>query len=74
MEIIAQINQEQENKINLIKEKTQQTLNEILNNAIKSYYEKIINTPKNNLEKFREIGFIGCIEGEENLAANSIRI
>jgi hypothetical protein len=71
MEIIAQINEDQAKKINFIQEKTQQNLDEILKNALESYYEKIVNTPKNNLEKFREIGFIGCIEAEENLAANS---
>jgi hypothetical protein len=33
--------------------------------------EKSLDQPKTHLEKFSEIGFIGCIDAESNLAENT---
>lgn len=76
METTPKLNDEQTKKIALIQEKTQQTSDQIIADALDFYYQKLcneneVNQPKNNLEKFSEIGFIGCIDAEPDLAENS---
>ncbi len=73
MEIKTKINQEQANKIALIQEKTKETPEQVLLSALELYYKNIsekqlLDKAKNNLEKFNEIGLIGCIEAEFDLA------
>ncbi|MGK7957742.1 MAG: hypothetical protein AB4063_21195 [Crocosphaera sp.] len=73
MEIKTKINQEQAKKIALIQEKTQETPEQVLLSALELYYKNIsekqlLDKMKNNLEKFNEIGFIGCIDAEFDLA------
>jgi hypothetical protein len=70
MEIATQINEEQAQKLAFIQEKTQQNLDEILRSALDFYYQQVLNTSKNHLEKFSQLGFIGCIEAKPNLAEN----
>lgn len=76
METTPKFNNEQTKKIAFIQEKTQQTSDQIIADALDFYYQKLcneneVNQPKNNLEKFSEIGFIGCIDAEPDLAENS---
>lgn len=70
------LNQDQAKKISLIQEKTQQQPEEIIRDALELYYKQLckkesLSKPKNNLEKFIEIGFVGCIDAEPDLAENT---
>lgn len=70
MEITTQLTQEQAEKLAFIQEKTKQNTGEILLSALEYYYQQLLNTSENHLEKFSELDFIGCIEAEPNLAEN----
>lgn len=70
MEIATKINEEQAQKLAFIQEKTKQNIDEVLVSALESYYQQVLNIPENHLEKFSQLGFIGCIEAEPNLAEN----
>ena len=65
----TQLTQKQAEKLALIQNQTQQSLEQILDSALDSYYQQFMqNYNKNNhLEKFNQIGFVGCIEAEPNL-------
>lgn len=71
MQISTQLTEKQVQKLALIQEKTQQNPEEILESALEYYYQQILNSSNNNFDKFTQIGFIGCIEAEPNLAENS---
>ncbi|NEP79203.1 MAG: hypothetical protein F6K39_14160 [Okeania sp. SIO3B3] len=70
MKIATQLTQEQAQKLAFIQEKTKQSTDEILLSALEYYYQKLLNTSENHLEKFSKLDFIGCIEAEPNLAEN----
>ncbi|MDY6804877.1 MAG: hypothetical protein SXA11_13860 [Cyanobacteriota bacterium] len=70
MEIATKIDEEQAQKLAFIQEKTQQNLDDILRVALEDYYEKVLNNSSDRLEKFSQIGFVGCIEAEADLAEN----
>ena len=67
----TQLTQKQSEKLTLIQNQTQQSLEQILDSALDSYYQQIMQTSNNHLEKFTQIGFVGCIEAEPNLAEDS---
>ncbi|NER06242.1 MAG: hypothetical protein F6K17_28510 [Okeania sp. SIO3C4] len=70
MEIAPKIDEEQAQKLALIQEKTQQNIDEIFRYALEDYYEKVLKDSSNHLQKFSQLGFIGCIEAEPDLAEN----
>jgi hypothetical protein len=71
MEIATQLTEEQAQKLAIIQEKTKQNLEQILASALEYYYQQVLSVADNHLEKFNQLGFIGCIEAEPNLAENS---
>jgi hypothetical protein len=71
MEIATQLTEEQAQKLAIIQEKTKQNLEQILASALEYYYQQVLSVSDNHLEKFSQLGFIGCIEAEPNLAENS---
>lgn len=70
MKIATKLSQEQAQKLTFIQEKTKQSTDEILLSALEYYYQQLLNTSENHLEKFSQLDFIGCIEAEPNLAEN----
>ncbi len=70
MEIATNIDEKQAQKLAFIQEKTQQNIDEIIRDALEDYYEKVFKDSRNHLEKFNQLGFIGCIEAEPDLAEN----
>ncbi|NEP79677.1 MAG: hypothetical protein F6K17_42255 [Okeania sp. SIO3C4] len=70
MEIATKINELQAQKLAFIQEKTQQNTDKIIRDALENYYEKVLKGSRNHLEKFNQLGFIGCIEAEPDLAEN----
>ncbi|WP_354636355.1 hypothetical protein [Planktothricoides raciborskii] len=64
----TQLTQKQAEKLALIQNQTKQSLEQILDSALDSYYQQVMQTSHNHLEKFTKIGFVGCIEAEPNLA------
>jgi hypothetical protein len=67
----TQLTEKQAEKLALIQNQTKQSLEQILDSALDSYYQQVMQTPHNHLEKFTQIGFVGCIEAEPNLAEDS---
>ncbi len=61
----------QTEKLALIQDQTKQSPEQILDSALDYYYQQVVNASDNHLEKFTQIGFIGCIEAEPNLAEDS---
>ncbi|MBD2543277.1 hypothetical protein H6G72_05300 [Planktothricoides sp. FACHB-1370] len=70
MEMTTQLTQKQAEKLALIQNQTKQSLEQILDSALDSYYQQVMQS-NNHLEKFTKIGFVGCIEAEPNLAEDS---
>ena len=70
MKIATNIDEKQAQKLAFIQEKTQQNIDEIIRDALEDYYEKVFKDSRNHLEKFNQLGFIGCIEAEPDLAEN----
>jgi hypothetical protein len=68
MEITAQVNEEDVNKIAFIQEKTQQDISEILKLAIDLYYERLQEHLKTPLQILEESGFIDCCSVESDLS------
>lgn len=69
----TQLTQKQAEKLALIQNQTKQSLEQILDSALDSYYQEVMQIyhKNNHLEKFTKIGFVGCIEAEPNLAEDS---
>ncbi|NEO51624.1 MAG: hypothetical protein F6K54_00025 [Okeania sp. SIO3B5] len=70
MEIAPKIDEEQAQKMAFIQEKTQQNIYKIVRYALEDYYEKVLKNSSKHLQKFSQLGFIGCIEAEPDLAKN----
>jgi len=70
MKISTKLTHKQTQKLAFIQEKTKKSTNEILLSALEYYYQQLLNTSENHLEKFSTLDFIGCIESEPNLAEN----
>lgn len=67
---MTQLTDKQAEKLALIQDKTQQSPEQILDLALESYYQQVLASDPHHLEKFTQMGFIGCIEAEPNLAEN----
>ncbi len=71
MEIATRITEEQAKKLAFIQDRTEQSLDEVLASAIDRYYEQVSLPKRDRLEKLSQLGFIGCIEADPDLAENS---
>ncbi|WP_199248885.1 hypothetical protein [[Phormidium] sp. ETS-05] len=71
MEITTQLTAKQAEKLALIQAQTNKSPDQILDSALDYYYQQVVNAPDNHLDRFSQIGLIGCIEAEPNLAADS---
>lgn len=71
MEIATELTEQQKQKIAFIQQETRQNLDQILESALDIYYKQVLSASNNHLQKFSEIGFIGCIEAEPDLAERS---
>jgi predicted metal-dependent hydrolase len=70
-QINTQIDSATTNKIIYIQQQTNQTLSEILQNAIDTYYQKLKHEQrKRPFEILEESGFIGCCSVESDLSTN----
>lgn len=70
MEIITNITKITADKLVYIQTQTQEEINQILELAIDSYYQKIKGKQKTSLELLEESGLIGCISAESDLSTN----
>ena len=75
MDITIHLEDEQAHKLEYIQQQTNQdavtVLNRTLTEAIDAYYQQIRSPNLNPLAQLRQSKFIGCFNGEPNLAANS---
>lgn len=69
MQINIELNPEYESKLAYVQQKTeQQDIKAVIEAAIDVYYRQLEAPHKTALEIFRESGFIGCIQANENLS------
>jgi predicted metal-dependent hydrolase len=70
-QITTQIDPETTDKLTYIQQQTNQTLADILRDAIDSYYQKLKHQQKKTpFEILEESGFIGCCSVESDLSTN----
>ncbi|MFM7602580.1 MAG: CopG family transcriptional regulator [Pseudanabaena sp.] len=70
-QINTQIDPATTDKLTYIQQQTNQTLSDILRDAIDSYYQKLKHQKqKTSFEILEESGFIGCCSVESDLSAN----
>jgi len=70
-QINTQIDPATTDKLTYIQQQTNQTLSDILRDAIDSYYQKLKHQhPKTPFEILEESGFIGCCSVESDLSMN----
>jgi hypothetical protein len=71
MQLNIELNQEYESKLVYVQQRTaQKDIKATIEAAIDSYYSQLEPTQKTALELFRDSGFIGCAQGDENLSTN----
>ncbi|MFN7716693.1 MAG: CopG family transcriptional regulator [Pseudanabaenaceae cyanobacterium] len=70
-QINTEIDSATTDKLTYIQQQTNQTLSDILRDAIDSYYQKLKHQhKKTSFEIFEESGFIGCCSVESDLSIN----
>lgn len=70
LKIKTKLTKQTADKLAYIQTKTQEEINQILELAIDSYYQKIKGKQKTSLELLEESGLIGCISAEPDLSTN----
>jgi hypothetical protein len=71
MQLNIELNQEYESKLVYVQQRTaQKDIKATIEAAIDSYYSQLEPIQKTALELFRDSGFIGCAQGDENLSTN----
>lgn len=71
MQINIELNNEYETKLAYVQQKTEQTdVKAVIEAAIDAYYHQLEPPRKTALELFRESGFIGSIQADENLSTD----
>ena len=71
MQIHIELNEEYESKLGYVQQKTdQKDVKAVIEAAIDAYYHQLELSQKTAFDIFRESGFIGCIQADENLSAD----
>jgi len=68
MRINARLDEEQTRKLNFLKEATHASVSEVIKHAVDQYYADFRKTEIQARDVLRHTGFIGCAEGQPDLA------
>ena len=69
MNVTAQFDGEQADKLAYIQSQTNEEVGEILNRAIDLYYRQLQPPTKSPLDIFEDVGLVGCIDADPNLSS-----
>jgi len=71
MHINLELNEEYESKLVYVQQKTnQQDVDAVIKAAIDAYYQQLEPRPKKAFQPFKDSGFIGCVQSEEDRSEN----
>jgi hypothetical protein len=70
MQLEIQLDDDSVQKLAYIQEQTNQDFSAAIKEAIEQYYNQINTTNKPPLQIFKELGLVGCFNGDSDLSVN----